>query len=253
MALEPEKQPKATGQIWILAVLAMGSIAIGVAYLLSASGVEGYREIYRKGWLLILLGVALVAAVTWVQYRARPEMFKRPGSWFDGLSLSPLRRGDVVWIDVDPAYERHVRLFLWAVSLWPLVPLALWIYFGHRPQAAAYGRGALCSERLVDIMYGFVLVISVAVVIFTRIRSRQLLLTRLGAEDACLLYDSGNGEIERHDWSSVLTDKSQLLVGRHLIALAHYKVPRFPRDSLRGLVLARLRGLRTLSLGKSCG
>lgn len=64
--------------------------------------------------------------------------------------------------------------------------------------------------------------------------------TRFGVEESHLLYDPGNGEIERHDWSTVLTDKSQLLVGRHLVALGLYKPPRFPRDSLRGLVLARL-------------
>jgi hypothetical protein len=240
MPLQPERNLMETKQVRILAVLAMGCIAIGVAYLLSAGDVEGYREVYRKGWLIILLGVALAAVGTWVQYRATPEMFKRPGRWFDGLSPLPLPRGDIVWIEVDQAYARQIRLFVWVVFLWPLAPLALWIYFGHQLRATAHGSSVLFSERLVDVMYGFVLVISVTLALFTRSRSRQLLRTRLGAEEAHLLYDPGNGEIERHAWSTVLTDKSQLLVGRHLVGLGLHKVPRFPRDSLRGLVLARI-------------
>jgi len=241
MGLEPETQPKGTKQIWIAAVLAISCIVIGVAYLLySGRDAEDYREVYLKGWLIILLGVALAAVVTWVQYRATPEMFKRPAAWFEGLSPLPLRRGEVVWIDVDQAYARQVRLLLWTVFLWPLVPLALWIHFGHPLQATAHGPRALFGERLVDVTYGVALTISVAMALFMRSRSRRLLQTRLGAEEACLLYHPGTGEIERHAWSTVLTDKSELLVGRHLVALRLCKVPRFPRDSLRGLVLARL-------------
>jgi hypothetical protein len=73
---------------------------------------------------------------------------------------------------------------------------------------------------------------------------RKFLKSRIGADALGLLYDNGDGQIQRYDWSTVLTDRHSLLIGRHLVRL----VPngrtgadgRFAGDPLRGYVLARL-------------
>lgn len=83
-----------------------------------------------------------------------------------------------------------------------------------------------------------------ATVIFVR-SMRLVLRSRIGADSAHLLYDPGNGTVQRYAWSPVLTDRTDLLLGRRIVrlstALAGEKpLTIFPSEPLRGLILARI-------------
>lgn len=199
----------------------------------------------------IVLALLIIGLMLWLEYRRAPELFSGlitpPASaahLFENLSSWPLPREGQALIAIDESYAKRLRHGVWYTYGIALLFLAVAPLVGAGPGGPRMTKSEAVVHRLVNIEFCFgalmILSCAVAASIFVRKRLRS----RIGMESAGILYDDGDGQLQRHDWSSVLTDRQSLLVGRHLIRLApdiwRPSLGRFPSDPLRGYVLARL-------------
>jgi hypothetical protein len=132
----------------------------------------------------------------------------------------------------------------WVTYIFPVTLLLLWAWMRDDITGPNLPAGIRAFGRLLEIMMGGMLLIAVLAVLFTQQAAKRTRHKRIGADPTHLLYDPGTGKIERYEWSSVLTDKFQLLMGRRLLPLTQPSGIRqlavFPADRLRALLLPRL-------------
>jgi hypothetical protein len=152
------------------------------------------------------------------------------------MSSSPREEAES-WVGIDATCATRTKRVMWGVYAVPFVLLLPWIWGRHDFADPSLPVEVRAVWRLVEIVTLVVVLTSVVAIIFMRQGVKRALRSRIGADQTHLLYDSGTGKIERYEWASVLTDKSQLLIGRRIVALIR---PAFPAESLRALILPRL-------------
>jgi hypothetical protein len=159
---------------------------------------------------------------------------------FDNLPEAALPAG---WVGVDPIQVKRAAWGLRMLYAIPPLVIIAWLLAETmllRVDAAPEFRRA---HLLVRIVLGAAFLATVLGALWISAAARRGLQSRIGADSTHLLWDPGTGEIERHEWSSVLTDKSSLLIGRTLLPLTRPGLPPssiYSHDPLRGVILARL-------------
>jgi hypothetical protein len=205
----------------------------------------------RIGLASIACALLVIGLILWLEYRRAPELFSRlltprasTAKLFENLTALPLPRDGQILIPVQGSYAKRIRRSVWLAFCFAFVLVVSIPFVGSGPGAAHATKQAALVRKLVNFEIGvsasFFLVSGILSFIFLR----RLLKSRIGTDALGLLYDDGDGQIQRYDWSTVLTDRHSLLFGRHLVTL----VPngrtgangRFAGDPLRGYVLARL-------------
>ena len=188
----------------------------------------------------LVTGVVLAAGAALYEYRRAPETFavRSPFDAAHGeLIPAPLPEIGESWIGIDATFATRVNRTAWMAYVVPFLLLLPWVWLRNDISDPSLPVGARAVGRLMEIVTAVMVLTSAVAIIFMRQQVKRTLRRRIGADRTHLLYDAGTGKIERHEWSSVLTDKFQLLIGRHIVALAV-----FPVETLRPLVLARLPG-----------
>jgi hypothetical protein len=189
----------------------------------------------------LVTGAVLALSAVIYEYRRAPDTFLAMPPPFEGatgdLIPSSLPEEGESWLGIDAAWatrmKRSVRM-AYAVPLILLVPWA-WVRYDIADPGLPVGMRAMV--RLLDIITAVMVLTCAVVIIFMRQQVKRTLRSRIGADRTHLLYDPGTGKVERYEWSSVLTDKFHLLVGRRIVALTR---PLFPAERLRTLILARI-------------
>src|ERR1700736_14021 len=198
----------------------------------------------------IIFALLIIGLMLWLEYRRAPELFSglitpraSAAHLFENLSPWPLPKEGRAVIAIDESYAKRLRRGLWFIYGIALLPLAAALV-GAGPGVAHMTKSEAAVHKLVNLELGFAALMILSCAVATSIVVRKRLRSRIGMDGAGILYDDGDGELQRHDWSSVLTDRQSLLVGRHMIRLMpdvwRPSVGQFPSDPLRGYVLARL-------------
>jgi hypothetical protein len=229
----------APGRTKVLAVVAAGLIVLGVWWLAASLSRENppAPALILFGLLLLMLGVALVGVVCVVEYRrlqgagalrsALAPPFERP--W-------PLGRG-MRWITVEPSvYRRNLLLLrfrLVAAAVLTIVAAAA-VVSSRSHSALQWFVGLFCASC---VAYAWVFLILEARSIE---RARAM---RIGTDGVNAMFDAGRGDIESVGLDTVRVDDFSMLIGRRIVRLSDpWRRTTFPKDALRGILLARLRG-----------
>lgn len=153
----------------------------------------------------------------------------------DKKRSKPASTTTLSWVGIDVACTTRMKRMVRMAYAVPFVPLLPWIWLRHDITDPSLPIGTRAAGRLLEIMTAVIVLTCVVAVILLRQQVKRTLRSRIGADRTHLLYDPGTGKIERHAWSSVLTDELHLLIGRRIVAR-----PVFPAEDLRALILARL-------------
>jgi hypothetical protein len=232
-----------------LAILGSCLTIFGVVCLLK-NGHLGTMTLWI-GLSSIALALPIIGVALWLEYRRAPGSFSglitpraSAAYLFDDLSSWPLPSEGRALIAIDETYAKRLRQGVWLAYGIALMSFAAALSIGAGPGAAHMTKSGMLAHRLINLELGFAAVMLLSCVIAIALFTRKRLRSRIGIEAAGILFDDGDGRLQRHDWNSVLTDRQSLLVGRHTIRLMpdvwRPSVGRFPRDPLRGYVLARL-------------
>jgi hypothetical protein len=122
-------------------------------------------------------------------------------------------------IAIDETYAKRLRQGVWLAYGIALLSFAAALSIGAGPGAAHMAKSEMMAHRLINLELGFAAVMLLSSVIAIALLTRKRLRSRIGIETAGILFDDGDGRLQRHDWNSVLTDRQSLLVGRHTIRL----------------------------------
>jgi hypothetical protein len=205
----------------------------------------------RIGLSSIIFALLIIGLMLWLEYRRAPELFSglitpraSAAHLFENLSSWPLPREGQALIAIDESYAKRLRRGVWVGYGIALCFLASAPFVGAGPGGPHMTKSEAGVHRLVNVGFGLGALMILSFAVATAILVRKKLRSRIGMEDAGILYDDGDGQLQRHPWSSVLTDRQSLLIGRHTIRLTpdvrRPSLVRFPSDALRGYVLARL-------------
>lgn len=158
----------------------------------------------------------------------------------DGGDTSPASSGGIQWIVVNTQYLRRLRLISRAA-------ITAIVVFAIIESAAVLGaRGLLAHGLFLPLT---VLVMAVAAQFLAVAALGRLTRRRLGVEGHELLFDPGNGVVERYPFESVVTgDSRQLLAGKRLIPLSGPFGPLFEGDKLQDHILGRMAPSRRVGI-----
>jgi hypothetical protein len=190
----------------------------------------------------LVTGAATAVGAAIFEYLRAPDTFRTTArSPFDAapgdLLPAPLPEEGERWVEIDAAHATRVKRIMWMAYALPFLLLLPWVWARHDITDPSLPVGTRALGRLQELMTVVVVLICAAAIIFLHQQVKRALRIRIGAHRTHLLYDPGTGKIERYEWSSVLTDKFQLLIGRRIVALVP---PMFPAENLRALILARV-------------
>lgn len=225
-----------------LAATVLVCVAGGVACLLA--GARPGTILFAIALGVIVLAATLAIACAVILHRRGQNVFTNPSrALFENLTALPLPAEGVAWVSVSPEYAKRIHRIMWISYAAPfliLMPLFL------LPDSAAESvhAGTRSMHRLLELITGVSFVVMAACVILAGRGINRHLRSRLGVDGMHLLYDPGTGEVERHEWSAVLTNKAALLIGRRIVSLVRSgfgEIAMFPPEALRGFILARLR------------
>jgi hypothetical protein len=227
----------------LIALAAAVCVPGGVACLVAAA--QPNAVLFRIGWGAIVVGVALAAVTIVLEARRAPRLYTQsPTHLFENLTVWHLPVTGMDWAPIDLAYASHLKRLIWIGYAVPAVVLALALSAIFDFPAVLGAEEASRRSGIPGIAPAILFTLTMAGAIGSHRRLARYLRIRLGADSTHMLYDSGTGRIERHEWSAVLTDKARLLIGRRLIMLtAPSGLTRntvYQEDALRGLVLARV-------------
>jgi hypothetical protein len=226
----------------LIALAAVACVLGGVVCLAVSPQPDAFP--FRIGFGVLLFGVVLAAVGTVLEARRAPHLYTQSAKHlFENLTVWHLPVTGVDWAGIDLAYAKHVKRMIWMGYALPAVALVLLLAaIFYLP--AVSNAGDPSRWTFFSVLMALFFILAVASAIGSHRRLGRNLRRRLGADPTHLLYDPGTGEIQRHEWSTVLTDKSQLLIGRHLMLLVApsglVQTTIYQQDALRGLVLARL-------------
>jgi hypothetical protein len=203
------------------------------------------------GLASIACALLVIGLMLWLEYRRAPQLFNglltpraSAAQLFENLTAWPLPRHGQVLILIQGSYAKRIRRSVWlafgiAIVLVISIPIV-----GGGPSAAHETQQAALLRKFVNFEFG----VSASLFLVSGILSffflRKLLKSRIGIDALGLLYDDGGGEVQRYDWSAILTDRNSLLIGSHMVRLTPNGRSgadgRFAADPLRGYILARL-------------
>ena len=205
----------------------------------------------RIGLTSIACALLVIGLMLWLEYRRAPELFyglltprASAAHLFENLAAWPLPRDGQALISIQESYAKRLRRGVWVAFGCGIVLVMLAPLVGGGPDAAHVTKQAALVRKLVDFEIGVSALFFLGWGIFSFIFVRKLLKSRIGIDALGFLFDDGSGQLQRYDWSAVLTNRHSLLIGRHLVRLAPNgrtsAEGRFASDPLRGYVLARL-------------
>jgi len=205
----------------------------------------------RIGLASIACALLTIGLMLWLEYRRAPELFSglltpraSAAQLFENLTAWPLPRDGQALISIQESYAKRLRRSVWVAFGFAIILVIMIPLLGGGPDAAHVTKQAALVRKLVNFEIGVSVLFFVVWGIFSFIFIRKLLKSRIGIDALGFLYDDGSGQLQRYDWSAVLTDRHSLLIGRHLVRLAPNgrtsAEGRFASDPLRGYVLARL-------------
>jgi len=145
---------------------------------------------------------------------------------------TPVERG-IRWLEVRPEFRRRARKMLMALSggMW-IVALVI---------VALLALSPVELSRATVLLAAPVLVVSALVPLSLLIWRPRAWRMRLGTDGRRFFFDPGNGKVEEHEFSALVSSNGrQLLVGKKLITLRVGVGPLFVEDDLRGTILARI-------------
>lgn len=245
----PSARPTSSAGTRVLAVVGIGLALIGIACLLRDARLG--TPTLRIGLISIASSLLIIGLYVCLEYRRAPESFPRiftsrasAAVLFQNLSPWPLPPEGHALIGLNESYAKRVRRALWLSYGVVAVFVAAAPLLGVGVEGVHITKCQIIAQRLVNVLFGSgVLVILCQVAVLT-ILARRGLKHRIGTDGTSLLFDAGDGVLQRHEWSSVLTDRRSLLVGHRTIWLippgGRPETGTFPTEPLRGYVLARL-------------
>lgn len=242
---DQRKSSKPSRVVQVLAVLVIVLIIVGVGLLrpFNKAPVTDLK-VYFPGASLIALALLVGGITLGLEYRRDPTQFQktRAALLTDYPSL-PLPSSGSVQLELDPTYIKQLKLQKWLIVVIPLLQLALLANLGMQYLSPhSLGVRTLPREvKLFDIAIGIGFLVYFSVIPSSMKTVSRATRRRIGADKGSLLYDAGDGVIQRFDWSLVMSDKrSTLLLGKKLVRLAGPRAVAFPAEPLRGYVLARI-------------
>jgi hypothetical protein len=197
----------------------------------------------------LFAGAILTVTAVVLEHQRSPNIFSLTArSPFDAPAdrvSAPLRNEGESWISVDPTYAAYMKRMVRLAYFTPFFLLLPWLLMRHHFVDPSMPVGVRAVALMLEILVWGMALVMVVAVIFMRHALKRTLRTRIGANRTHLLHDAGTGEIERHEWSTVLTDKFHLLIGNRIVPMVRPWGLRqraiFPAESLRAVILPRLR------------
>jgi hypothetical protein len=228
---------------WLKALVATMLVCVGGGIAGLLAGARPGTILFLATWSAIMLAAAIATICAVILHRRGQGAFSKPTSaLFENLTPLPLPAEGPAWVSVSPGYAQRTRRMLWIWYVWPVLIL-MPLLFVPDPAAESAHAGTRSMHRVLELLTWCAFVVTAAGAILVRRGINRHLRARLGADKEHLLYDPGTGAVERYEWSEVLTDKAALLIGRQIVPLVRVSfgdiVP-FPREPLRGFILARL-------------